>query len=574
MNTRPDALFVAVLLAATVLPANAATDFERELVRQLGALASGTCVADPMKVDTVDARLFAAAHCGDLDEVRRTLDAGANVHARQGEERNNGRTALHYAAGGGRYAASGRHVEVARLLVARGADVNAAAQGGYAPLHVAAGLGQRDMVEFLLKQGANVNAQDIRGTPILGAVGNGHDDVVALLLAHKADTAATMQVLPSYWEHPKTRRILTLLLDAGVDLNAQGPDGRTALDSVLGLGEEEKVLLLLSRGARVDAPAGLGAARRMRLLMEPGFTRAVKQALSRGYDIRARDSDGGSPVHHATYGGPAMIDLVLAHGARFDDRDAKGDQPIHYAVRAGKTASVEYLLKKGASVNAEGADGSTPIMYGQSHSDAVSVTRVLLAHGANVNHRNRKGYAALDVAPGSMLPILIKHGANVKASDAEGNTVLHRFGDASRVHFLASAGADVNAATRTGRTPLHVVSQSHADPRVITTLVSLGAKVDARDVDGATPLHRAASFRHEAVRELLKAGASIDARDNRGRTPLHYAAAGTPQVTLDLLARGADINARDADGKTPLDAALAQNNKLAADFLVKAGATR
>lgn len=97
---------------------------------------------------------------------------------------------------------------------------------------------------------------------------------------------------------------------------------------------------------------------------------------------------------------------------------------------------------------------------------------------------------------------------------------------------------NVNAATRTGRTPLHVVSQSHAHPLVITTLVSLGAKVDARDVDGATPLHRAASFRHEAVRELLKAGASIDARDNRGRTPLHYAAAGTPQVTLCPSAQG------------------------------------
>jgi len=73
-------------------------------------------------------------------------------------------------------------VEVARLLVEAGADVNATAAGGYTPLHLAASNGNREMVVLLLGSGADPNARcDQDKTPADYARERGHAEVVALL---------------------------------------------------------------------------------------------------------------------------------------------------------------------------------------------------------------------------------------------------------------------------------------------------------------------------------------------------------------------------------------------------------
>jgi ankyrin repeat protein len=84
-------------------------------------------------------------------------------------------------------AQSGR-IDVVRLLIEHGADVNAKGMGGFTALHVAAGKGYRDIVELLLLNGADVNAKtrDL-STPLHMAV-EGGADVVETLLEHGADS--------------------------------------------------------------------------------------------------------------------------------------------------------------------------------------------------------------------------------------------------------------------------------------------------------------------------------------------------------------------------------------------------
>ena len=115
-------------------------------------------------------RLLIAAHQGDVALVRKLLDAGESPHQQSTEPPNKGRTALHYAAGGSRYKPKGQHLEVVKLLLERGADVNAKADSGYTALHVASGLGQAEMVELLLQRGADIDALDMRGTALQAAV--------------------------------------------------------------------------------------------------------------------------------------------------------------------------------------------------------------------------------------------------------------------------------------------------------------------------------------------------------------------------------------------------------------------
>jgi len=100
--------------------------------------------------------------------------------------------------------------------------------------------------------------------------------------------------------------------------------------------------------------------------------------------------------------------------------------------------------------------------------------------------------------------------------------------------------------------------------QAITGLLNSGAEIQARSEDGSTPLHDASveNSTGGSVTLLLAAGANIEARTRDGETPLHRAAAyGTPEAIAALLEAGADGKARASENKTPFDLAK-DNSKL------------
>lgn len=87
-------------------------------------------------------------------------------------------------------AAAGRHIEICRLLIAAGADVNAKQRHGFTPLHAAAQHGDVELVELLLSAGADpAITKDDGGTPADTAEAEGHIDV-ARRLREVADARA------------------------------------------------------------------------------------------------------------------------------------------------------------------------------------------------------------------------------------------------------------------------------------------------------------------------------------------------------------------------------------------------
>ena len=128
--------------------------------------------------------VFEAASLGDVDRLGELLDADpASATAYSAD----GFTALHFPAffGG---------VECARVLLARGADVDAHGRGWMTgtPLNSAAAGRHADVARLLLDGGADPDARQGSGwTPLHSAAHNGDGGMVALLLAHGADPAAT-----------------------------------------------------------------------------------------------------------------------------------------------------------------------------------------------------------------------------------------------------------------------------------------------------------------------------------------------------------------------------------------------
>jgi uncharacterized protein len=135
-----------------------------------------------------DLDVFEAAACGDVERLRECLDQDRSLARAWSPD---GFTPLHYASFFG-------HPETARLLIERGADLEAPATNEQfapkaRPLHSAAAARQREVCEVLLDAGADVNATQHGGyTPLLETAQSGDADLAALLLERGADPSARL----------------------------------------------------------------------------------------------------------------------------------------------------------------------------------------------------------------------------------------------------------------------------------------------------------------------------------------------------------------------------------------------
>jgi N-acyl-D-amino-acid deacylase len=198
-----------------------------------------------------------------------------------------------------------------RLLVARGANVNARTQTGYSALMVAAQYpGASDAMEWLLDQGADVRAPAGSSRPLFGAY--------PLFLAAYAGNAG----------------ILRRLLDGGDALNAP-------------------VSLI---GARDSSPM-IGAVRR-------GNLDVIRTLLDLGLPVDQSDSSGITPLQRAVFGNRLDVaQLLIARGADVNHVDKAGMTALLYAasIDFGDSKMIELLLKAGARTDARTTEGQTAL---------------------------------------------------------------------------------------------------------------------------------------------------------------------------------------------------------------------
>lgn len=562
--------------------------------------------------------------------VAALLAAGADANARTWDGGTSGRqylpgtTPLHVAA-------SMEGLQTVPMLLEAGADTHARDSHGDTPLRLAAGGGFRhpEILEILVAAGADVNDRNERGRSVmLSALGSPADRVVAVvrrLLDLGADIGAP-DLLHEAARRDDNPELITVLVGAGVDVNARDDRGTTPLLQAVEAKLPGNVAALLEAGADVhavtedgDTPLHLAAMwppksyGRRDDPLEPD-TLMVIALVAAAADIDARNNRGETPLHTATKNRHRPVaDKLLALGAdpgAVDDLGRAPRPPVcdwadRDFFRRAPLEGVLVCIQAGADVHARDEWDETPLHllaeYASWDDDPAGIVTAFVEAGADLNARNRGGATPLHGAVGGSTDLaaaLLDAGADVNARDNRGGTPLHRVavgrsGESatSMVSLLVEAGADVHATDSGGRTALHRALQQD-EPAIVSRLIELGSDIAARDDSGhvANPtdclrMHTATFFKLasiEVVAGCIEGGADVNARSEGwggplwpGSTPLHLVAAraGDPEVVSLLLEAGADVNARDWSGYSPLHrAAQTNDNPHMITMLLDAGA--
>jgi ankyrin repeat protein len=224
-------------------------------------------------------------------------------------------TALYYAA------SCGFSVLADHLIVTHAEDVNAECGERGSPLHAASYWGRLEVARLLLENGANVNLEDDNGkTPLVAAYRRNRTNLEAMRLLLKHGAAADVQydrhgsILhdASYNGH---LAVMELLLQHDADVNA-------------GDGDNWKPLLWASIGKHADA---------------------VQLLLERGADINAQSSSGSTPLIHASRNGYLdVVRVLLEHGADVHGGGSNNRTPFQLATSYGRTEVAKLLLEYGA----------------------------------------------------------------------------------------------------------------------------------------------------------------------------------------------------------------------------------
>ncbi|MEJ0006673.1 MAG: ankyrin repeat domain-containing protein [Steroidobacteraceae bacterium] len=440
---------------------------------------------------------------------------------------------------------------------------------------------------------------------VIAARDNDAKTVLALLAARPGPdvnqrTADGTSAL--HWAvHHGDSALVARLLAAGADGNAHNDYGASPMSEAAIRGDSQVMRALLSAGASVESANADGQTALM-ILARTSNTPAAQLLISHGANVNAHEKwrNQSALMWAAAQAQPAMVHLLLQHGAVVDDRSLVNDwarevtaeprmqarpsgglTPLLYAARAGCLECAQLLIKAGADPNLGDPDGVSALLEStlNFHFD---IAAFLVKRGADVDHWDTWGrsalYAAVDLdalpvggradrpsldqtSSLQLIRILLEAGANPnlqlklfppyrslrddRGADAiltVGATPLLRAakgGDLPAIQLLLAHGANVELPTSTGISPL---------------LAAAGV--------GSSPLDTRGRYKTQpqavtAVQALLAGGANVNETDHSGQTALHGAASwGWNDLVKTLADHHANLLAKDGRGRTAADVAM------------------
>ena len=238
-----------------------------------------------------------------------------------------------------------------RLLINKGADINAQDSRWGTALQVASETGHEQIVKLLINKGADVNAQGSPwGTALQAASERGHDQIVRLLLDHGAGVNARGGHLGNALgaacgsDHIE---VVKLLLEAGSNPKSLDCVYGSSLHLLAFKGHTDILRLIYDRYYGTPLLLDPHGRTPLQLAARGGHFNAFHYLLSVGFDPAIIDVKGENLLHYASSGGSIEILNAVLHMDCVSHTQSEHWSPIHWACREGNPHLVERLIEEG-----------------------------------------------------------------------------------------------------------------------------------------------------------------------------------------------------------------------------------
>lgn len=360
------------------------------------------------------------------------------------------------------------------------------------------------------------------------------------------------------------KKSIERLLRQGFNINKKSINGDTPLMFAAEMRIESMVPFLITKGADVNIRGQRGytaliyavgvsdQAIENRTTADAKF-RIAKALVTAKADVKAVDTlTKSSVLHHATFGKTSlkMIQYLVEKGAPVNAKTKYGKSVLMYSTRTLNYKIVQYLIQKGASVKMKDSDGNTALMLAIDALNQLSLQDV----------ENSKKYDQYLM----VIDVLLKNGADIHMKDKKGTYPLHRMTriDSPLLKYLINKGAKVNEKDQYGDTILTRVEKhfqkGFLDEKhykdIKKFLLARGAT--GRSIDSSSTKYLFGAITAGSlsrVKQSLAKGADINGYNEVGETPL-IASIRMMQYPIAryLIARGADVNGKTKDGTPAL----------------------
>lgn len=368
-------------------------------------VAAGSNQLEPLKVlielgvkkkelpDKLNSILMFSSICGFVDIMKYVIELGASVNDSVfDEDLERDCTPLFYAAKNGNeeatallleygadasilniiYSSSAGMLDRVKYLVEeKKADVNDVDEkDGKTALILAAKNGKRNIVKYLVEQGANCNVTDYKlSSPLIEAALNGDVEMMDFLLQNGADiNLKTADGFTALFRCASESKIagMEYLIAKGADLEAKDKRGYTPLLAAIIYERDEAVELLIQKGADI-------------FVVDDEEYNAFTYAVA---------------VNHL-----GAAKLLVKHGADIHCIDHKGRTYLHLAAVFGSLELVKYLRQLGLSLNDRGNDGNT-VLLEAAENDNLNVVKYIVEEETDydINAKNSEGKKAINFA--------------------------------------------------------------------------------------------------------------------------------------------------------------------------------
>nr|XP_060465615.1 death-associated protein kinase 1 [Panthera onca] len=266
-------------------------------------------------------------------------------------------------------------------------DVNQPNKHGTPPLLIAAGCGNIQILQLLIKRGSRIDVQDKGGSnAIYWASRHGHVDTLKFLNENKCPldikdkSGETALHVAARYGHAD---VVQLLCNFGSNPNFQDKEEETPLHCAAWHGYYSVAKALCEAGCNVNIKNREGETPLLTASAR-GYHDIVECLSEHGADLNASDKDGHIALHLAVRRCQMeVIQALISQGCSVDFQDRHGNTPLHVACKDGNVPIVVALCEASCNLDISNKYGRTPLHLA-ANNGILDVVRYLCLAGANV----------------------------------------------------------------------------------------------------------------------------------------------------------------------------------------------